>query len=111
MPPELGWVCCELGRQGLPQSCEPRTIRRLRRRLVRNIRPCVGAWKLPLVGAYHARNRPAENHRRPVACFVISPLMSDSTPLHVPVMLDEIVHWLEPRAGGVFVDGTLGGGG
>lgn len=26
-------------------------------------------------------------------------------------MLDDIVHWLEPRAGQVFVDGTLGGGG
>ena len=32
-------------------------------------------------------------------------------PLHVPVMLDEVVHWLDPRPGQVFVDGTLGAGG
>ncbi len=30
---------------------------------------------------------------------------------HVPVLLDEIVHWLEPQPGRVLVDGTLGGGG
>lgn len=32
-------------------------------------------------------------------------------PKHVPVLLDEIVHWLDPRPGAVMVDGTLGGGG
>ena len=37
--------------------------------------------------------------------------MVSDPPLHVPVMLDEVVHWLEPRAGQTFVDGTLGGGG
>jgi len=30
---------------------------------------------------------------------------------HVPVMLDEVVHWLQPSAGQTIVDGTLGGGG
>jgi 16S rRNA (cytosine1402-N4)-methyltransferase len=30
---------------------------------------------------------------------------------HVPVMPDEVLHWLEPRPGQIFVDGTLGGGG
>jgi 16S rRNA (cytosine1402-N4)-methyltransferase len=38
-------------------------------------------------------------------------LMSDPVPVHVPVMLREVVHWLEPRDGAVIVDGTLGGGG
>ena len=33
------------------------------------------------------------------------------TPVHVPVLLEEIVEWLRPKAGQVFVDGTLGGGG
>ena len=37
--------------------------------------------------------------------------MSESSSLHVPVLLDQVVHWLEPRPGAVLVDGTLGGGG
>lgn len=37
--------------------------------------------------------------------------MNPPTPVHVPVMSAEVVHWLQPRPGGVFVDGTLGGGG
>lgn len=32
-------------------------------------------------------------------------------PRHVPVLLDEVLDWLRPAAGQVFVDGTLGGGG
>lgn len=38
-------------------------------------------------------------------------LVSELPPVHVPVMLDEVVQWLRPRAGAVLVDGTLGGGG
>jgi len=38
-------------------------------------------------------------------------VMTDCPPLHVPVLLDEVVHWLDPSPGGVVVDGTLGGGG
>ncbi len=34
-----------------------------------------------------------------------------SAPGHVPVMLDEVVEWLAPRSGGVWVDATLGLGG
>jgi 16S rRNA (cytosine1402-N4)-methyltransferase len=37
--------------------------------------------------------------------------MSDPFPVHVPVMLDEVLQWLDPRPGAVIVDGTLGGGG
>lgn len=30
---------------------------------------------------------------------------------HIPVLLNEVVQWLAPAAGKIFVDGTLGGGG
>jgi 16S rRNA (cytosine1402-N4)-methyltransferase len=30
---------------------------------------------------------------------------------HIPVMLEEVMHFLRPRSGGVYIDGTLGGGG
>ena len=30
---------------------------------------------------------------------------------HIPVLLNEVLTLLEPERGGVFVDGTLGGGG
>ena len=31
--------------------------------------------------------------------------------VHIPVLLDEVLHWLRPAAGMTLVDGTLGGGG
>lgn len=31
--------------------------------------------------------------------------------MHVPVMLDEVIEWLDPQPGQILVDGTLGGGG
>lgn len=37
--------------------------------------------------------------------------MAEPDVVHVPVLLDEVVQWLQPRAGAVLVDGTLGGGG
>jgi 16S rRNA (cytosine1402-N4)-methyltransferase len=30
---------------------------------------------------------------------------------HLPVLPEEVVHWLDPQPGGVFLDGTLGGAG
>lgn len=30
---------------------------------------------------------------------------------HIPVMFDEVMEWMAPRADGVYADGTLGGGG
>ncbi len=32
-------------------------------------------------------------------------------PVHVPVLLNEVLHWLNPQPGQHFADGTLGGGG
>ena len=37
--------------------------------------------------------------------------MPDPPSVHVPVLLDHVVHWLQPQPGAVLVDGTLGGGG
>lgn len=37
--------------------------------------------------------------------------MSDSSAVHVAVLLGETIEWLDPRPGGVFVDGTYGAGG
>jgi 16S rRNA (cytosine1402-N4)-methyltransferase len=37
--------------------------------------------------------------------------MAESSSVHVPVLLDSVVQWLDPRSGMVMVDGTLGGGG
>ena len=30
---------------------------------------------------------------------------------HIPVLFDEVMRWMEPRPDGVYLDGTLGGGG
>ncbi len=37
--------------------------------------------------------------------------MAPRPTVHVPVLPQEVVHWLDPRPGQVLVDGTLGGGG
>ena len=37
--------------------------------------------------------------------------MTELSSVHVPVLLEQVVHWLEPHPGAVLVDGTLGGGG
>jgi 16S rRNA (cytosine1402-N4)-methyltransferase len=58
------------------------------------------------------RKRPT-SHRRmdapEVGCF--APNMPEPSSVHVPVLLDQVVHWLQPRPGAVLVDATLGGGG
>ncbi|WP_448873976.1 16S rRNA (cytosine(1402)-N(4))-methyltransferase RsmH [Desulfobulbus propionicus] len=35
----------------------------------------------------------------------------DPCAIHVPVLLDEVLEWLKPVSGGIYVDGTLGLGG
>ncbi|MEX2583937.1 MAG: 16S rRNA (cytosine(1402)-N(4))-methyltransferase RsmH [Gemmatimonadota bacterium] len=37
--------------------------------------------------------------------------MSNASEYHVPAMVDEVLHYLRPERGGVYLDGTLGGGG
>ncbi len=37
--------------------------------------------------------------------------MSREYTQHVPVMMDEVLRFLQPRSGGYYIDGTLGGGG
>jgi 16S rRNA (cytosine1402-N4)-methyltransferase len=37
--------------------------------------------------------------------------MTVPSSVHLPVMLADVLEWLVPQPGGVFVDGTLGGGG
>lgn len=37
--------------------------------------------------------------------------MDNSPPIHVPVMLEEVLEWLAPGPGKIIVDGTLGAGG
>ena len=37
--------------------------------------------------------------------------MTGPDSVHIPVMLDEVIRWIEPGPGKVIVDGTLGGGG
>src|SRR5664280_2963885 len=37
--------------------------------------------------------------------------MTEPSSVHVPVLLEQVVHWLAPQPGMVLVDGTLGGGG
>ena len=41
----------------------------------------------------------------------IALLMSIEHTQHVPVMLDEVLRFLQPRSGGYYIDGTVGGGG
>ncbi len=36
---------------------------------------------------------------------------AETAPLHISVLSQEVLHWLQPRPGGIFVDGTLGAGG
>lgn len=36
---------------------------------------------------------------------------SDYSAIHIPVLRDEVLEWLQPKSGGLYVDGTLGLGG
>ncbi len=41
----------------------------------------------------------------------MTPESTQPTPVHRPVLLDEVIAWLSPREGSVIVDGTAGAGG
>ena len=44
------------------------------------------------------------------AFFALS-VMGEAPSIHVPVLAEEVLQWLQPLPGQTFVDGTLGGGG
>ncbi len=54
--------------------------------------------------------RPAIHPRQPSNNVVTKP-MNALPPVHLPVMLNQVVEWLAPAEGMTIVDGTLGGGG
>jgi 16S rRNA (cytosine1402-N4)-methyltransferase len=66
---------------------------------IANTQPHTGAWKRLRLGVLFSF-RPSRRK-----------IMSQPSSVHVSVLLDQVVHWLQPRPGAVLVDGTLGGGG
>ena len=44
------------------------------------------------------------------ACFNQGTMPASET-VHIPVLSDEVIEWLDPQPGKIIVDGTLGGGG
>ena len=80
-----------LGTQGVPSGCERRERGAGPRVRYPRIR---GHKDVPGLGWCYARR-----------------CMDPSLPLHVPVMLDEVIQALDPLPGQTIVDGTLGGGG
>jgi len=70
--------------------------------------PWVGAFSLPRVARSATM---AHNRARAILSNVACEPMDSPAPIHVPVMRDEVLAGLEPRAGQVIVDGTLGAGG
>lgn len=49
--------------------------------------------------------------RKEAALDEIEPDDHEITPVHRAVMPSEVLHWLEPKAGGIYLDGTAGAGG
>lgn len=71
----------------------------------------VGAHgKPPLLGGFLPASESRTGRTQSSKRGIVIRMTSDSS-IHVSVMPREIVAALDPRAGGVYVDGTLGGGG
>ena len=64
--------------------------------------------QLKLVASAQSRLKPALRSATPPLATIVRLIQPMA---HIPVMLDEVVAWLEPRPGMRLVDGTLGGGG
>jgi 16S rRNA (cytosine1402-N4)-methyltransferase len=69
----------------------------------RSIRPFL------IKDAADGQQRPTKGAWMPSGSSAISCCMSKS--IHIPVLRDEVLYWLNPQPGQILVDGTLGGGG
>jgi 16S rRNA (cytosine1402-N4)-methyltransferase len=99
------WTCPGKSVSHLARGSKPRLRLPTPRQPDRSVNPLIPERVIRTLGG--ARRSGPAFHGPMVATIA----MNHPFPVHVPVMSDEVVHWLQPQPGGVFVDGTLGGGG
>src|SRR5436190_10004272 len=71
--------------------------------------PTWGAWKL--LGALCLILAPSYSPALSRGLVYNGWAMPSQSPIHIPVLAAEVLHWLSPQLGMILVDGTLGGGG